>query len=133
MGLTNLPLFSALADKMRWHQERQSLLAQNIANAETPGYRGQDLKPFTVDTSERPLPMMAAGGGSSDHLPLSAFGTSGAFGAGRTGFEITPDGNQVTLEDEMMKVTGNQLDYQAATTLYSRSMRILKVALGRSA
>ena len=48
-------------------------------------------------------------------------------------FEITPEGNGVTLEDEMMKVTSNQMDYQAVTTLYSRSLRLLKTALGRTA
>jgi flagellar basal-body rod protein FlgB len=46
-------------------------------------------------------------------------------------FEITPEGNGVTLEDEMMKVASNQMDYQAATTLYTRSMRLIKTAIGR--
>ena len=57
-----------------------------------------------------------------------------AFGAQRmANFEITPEGNGVTLEDEMMKVASNQIDYQAVTALYSRSIRILKTALGRQA
>ena len=38
MGLSNISLFQALADKMRWHQARQGVLAENIANADTPGY-----------------------------------------------------------------------------------------------
>jgi len=46
MGFVQMPLLSALAEKMRWHQTRQSLLAENVANAETPGYRGKDLKAF---------------------------------------------------------------------------------------
>jgi flagellar basal body rod protein FlgG len=37
MGLMDTPVFSALTDKMRWHQTRQGLLAENVANAETPG------------------------------------------------------------------------------------------------
>ena len=47
-------------------------------------------------------------------------------------FEVTPEGNGVTLEDEMMKVTTNQMDYQAVTALYTRSIRMIKTALGRS-
>jgi flagellar basal-body rod protein FlgB len=48
-------------------------------------------------------------------------------------FEITPKGNGITLEDEMMKVTTNMMDYQAATSLYQKSVRILKTALGKTA
>ena len=48
-------------------------------------------------------------------------------------FEITPEGNGVTLEDEMMKVASNQIDYQTITAVYTRSLRILKSALGKSA
>ena len=48
-------------------------------------------------------------------------------------FEATPSGNAVTLEDEMMKVASNQMDYQMVTSLYTRSMRLLRVALGKQA
>lgn len=133
MGLTSLPLFSALSDKMRWHQQRQSLLAQNVANAETPGYRGQDLRPFTVERAEGQLAMTAPSGAAPGHIALAPIGGATGFAVGHSGFAVTPGGNSVTLEDEMMKVTGNQMDYQAVTTLYTRSMRLLKTALGRSA
>ncbi|HTM77292.1 MAG TPA: hypothetical protein VL133_06655 [Devosia sp.] len=43
MGLLDMPVFTALTDKMKWHQARQGLLAENVANAVTPGYRGRDL------------------------------------------------------------------------------------------
>ena len=55
-----------------------------------------------------------------------------ALGAQRmANFEITPEGNGVTLEDEMMKVTTNLMDYQAATSLYQKSIKILRTAMGR--
>jgi flagellar basal-body rod protein FlgB len=44
---------------------------------------------------------------------------------------VRPAGNAVDLESEMMKVAANQLDYQAATTLYSRSLGLLKTAIGK--
>jgi flagellar basal-body rod protein FlgB len=47
------------------------------------------------------------------------------------GFEIRPAGNSVGLEEQMIKVTSNQMDYQAATALYSRSRALIKTALGR--
>ena len=46
-------------------------------------------------------------------------------------FEVTPTGNAVNLENQMMKVAGNQMDYQVATTLYTRSLSLIKTALGK--
>ena len=67
-------------------------------------------------------------------MHFSATSGEGAFAAQRmANFEITPEGNGITLEDEMMKVTTNMMDYQAATSLYQKSIRILRVALGKNA
>src|SRR5690606_27548795 len=102
MGLMDMPVFSALTDKMRWHQVRQGLLAENVANAETPGYRGRDLKQFSVE--EMSL-MSSASLSTSATQPMhfSVGSGAGGFDAHRmASFEITPEGNGVTLEDEMM-------------------------------
>jgi flagellar basal-body rod protein FlgB len=135
MGLMNMPVFSALTDKMRWHQTRQGLLAENIANAETPGYRGRDLAQY--DYADRTTSMSSATVTTSATQPMH-FSVSSAegsiFDAQRmANFEITPEGNGVTLEDEMMKVTTNLMDYQAATSLYQKSLKILRTAMGRQA
>jgi flagellar basal-body rod protein FlgB len=59
-------------------------------------------------------------------------GGSGRFAMSRPGgYEIRPTGNAVSLEDEMIKVAANQMDYQAATTLYTRSIALIKTALGK--
>ena len=50
---------------------------------------------------------------------------------GKGGFETRPAGNAVNLEDEMLKVSANQMDYAAATSLYSRSLGLLKTAIGK--
>jgi len=135
MGLMNMPVFSALTDKMRWHQTRQGLLAENVANAETPGYRGRDLKQY--DFAARSGPMSSASLATLATRPMH-FSVSSGDGSGfdaqrMANFEVTPEGNGVTLEDEMMKVTTNMMDYQTATSLYQKSIRILKTALGKSA
>ena len=135
VGLMNLPVFTALADKMRWHQSRQGLLAENVANAETPGYRGRDLAQY--DFADRESGFSSAGVTTSATQPMHfsvASSEGGACGAQRmANFEITPEGNGITLEDEMMKVTTNLMDYQAATGLYTKSIKILRTALGRQA
>jgi flagellar basal-body rod protein FlgB len=47
------------------------------------------------------------------------------------GFETRPAGNAVSLEEEMMKVSANQMDYAAVTQLYSKSLQLIKLAIGK--
>lgn len=131
MPITDVPIFSMLRQRMQWHQERQKLLAENVANADTPSFRPRDLAP--LDFSGR---MPVAGGMSlarTDPAHISLSGSaSAAFEVQRGGsFEVRPSGNAVSLEDEMMKVAANQMDFQAATSLYSRSLGLFKTALGK--
>ncbi|MCB9994160.1 MAG: flagellar basal body rod protein FlgB [Hyphomicrobiaceae bacterium] len=134
MALSDLPIFSALKLKMQWHQTRQTILAENVANAETPGYLGRDLNAFRFadvldNQSTASVTTVAT---NPTHFSVGNTETDG-FGPRRMGaFEITPEGNAVVLEDEMMKVASNQMDYQTAASLYSRSLRLLRTALGRT-
>ena len=130
MQIGGVPLFQALADKMRWHQARQGVLAENIANADTPGYVERDLTAFSFGDAMKSTATLTTSTTSPTHISVSSGGLDG-FGSDSAPFEITPSGNGVTLEDEMMKVAGNDMDYQAVTALYTRSIRLLKVALGR--
>lgn len=131
MAVTDLPILSMLRGRMEWHQERQRVLAENVSNSDTPGFRPRDLKEPDFRTA-------AAGQTSGVTLIRSDpahFGTSGAdvrFQASADNkFDVRPAGNAVSLEDQMMKVAQNQLDYQAATALYTRSLNLLKTALGK--
>jgi flagellar basal-body rod protein FlgB len=132
MAMGDMPIFAALRNKMQWHQTRQTVLAENVANAETPGYRGRDLTQFNFDDHVR-TPNLSVATRATNAKHFSVGGSDATrFGAMRmNNFEIMPEGNGVTLEEEMMKVTTNQMDYQAATTLYTRSMRLMRIALGK--
>jgi flagellar basal-body rod protein FlgB len=131
----DIPLLTALADKMKWHQARQKLLAENVANAQTPGYRGQDLTPFSFEgyVRDRNVSKIATAATQPGHISVTGTGADGFGPRAAAGFEITPEGNSVTLEDEMMKVSSNQMDYQTITSLYTRSLRLLRTALGKDA
>ena len=132
MALGDLPIFTMLRNKMAWHQTRQRVLAENVANADTPNFRGQDLKQvdFAQDLRRvQPLPLTASVTNDA-HFAGAAMSSPMAFDTEKlSDFETTPDGNDVTLEDQMMKVTGNQMDYQAATTIYSRALGMLRTAV----
>lgn len=131
MAINDVPILSMLRSRMQWHQERQRVLAENVSNADTPGFRPSDLRELTFSR-----PAVA----TSSPVTL-ARSDPAHFGSaeGITRFQIEPNrngdmrpaGNAVNLEDEMMKVAQNQMDFQAATSLYSRSLGLIKTALGK--
>jgi flagellar basal-body rod protein FlgB len=131
LAITDLPLFAMLRTRMQWHQERQRVLAENVANADTPNFRPRDLAPLQferVQPARASLSLdrteathIAAVDGGSDRFRSSRFG----------GYDVSPTGNAVNLEDEMIKVAANQMDFQAATTLYTRSLGLIKTAIGK--
>jgi flagellar basal-body rod protein FlgB len=123
MAIAELPILSMLRARMQWHEVRQKLLAENVANADTPKFKPRDLTPLNLDGSAVQLSRT-----SPAHL-AGATGTS--FQADAKGYQVRSTGNSVNLEDEMLKVAANQMDYQAATTLYSRSLDLIKTALGK--
>jgi len=132
MSLDSIRLFSVLKRKMDWHQTRQTLLAENVANADTPDFEGRDLAPFKLSMNDHIKAMAPVGVARTDkgHIGGTLMSTDSSFRASNgNGWEITPEGNGVVLEEQMMKVTGNAFDYQVASTLYSRSLGILKTAL----
>ena len=131
MPISNIPLFAMLRTRMQWHQERQRVLSENVANADTPGFRGRDLAPLKMDQSTPRVSGVTLVRTDASHQMASSTG-SGAFESIRDGGqEIRPAGNAVSLEEEMIKVAANQMDYQAATALYTRSLNLLKTALGK--
>jgi flagellar basal-body rod protein FlgB len=80
----------------------------------------------------RPSPLSTVVTDPSHIAVASADGGDGFTAQNLNSFEITPEGNGVTLEDEMMKVTNNQMDYQAVTSLYTRSLALIRTAIGAS-
>ena len=129
MAITDLPLFSMLRTRMQWHQERQRLLAENVSNSDTQGYRPRDLAPLQFD---RTMPTLAAIGLDRTEAAHIASSTASSSHASRFGgYDARPTGIAVNLEDEMIKVAANQMDYQAATTLYTKSLGLIKIAIGK--
>jgi flagellar basal-body rod protein FlgB len=135
MSINDIPALSVLRTKMQWHQERQRVLSENVSNSDTPNFKPRDLVEPKFDTggssaagSMGSLAMMKT---STSHIATSDNGQSFAQNR-KAGFETTPAGNAVNLEDEMLKVSANQMDYAAVTSLYSRSLHLLKTAIGKA-
>ncbi|MBE7246338.1 flagellar basal body rod protein FlgB [Methylobacterium sp. A49B] len=133
MALTDLPVLGMLRTRMQWAQARQGLIAENVANADMPGFRPRDLVAPRFDRAT------GAAVNASTTLALTSPAHIAPAGQGvgtdskrAKGFEIRPSGNGVNLEDEMMKAGENQSDYQLAASLYQHSLTTLKIAVGKS-
>ena len=129
MAIADIPILSMLRTRLEWAQQRQRVLAENVANADTPHFTPHDLAPPTFD--RRPAPSVQLAMTETGHLPgLEAVGR-GFQSTRDSGYATVPTGNAVNLEEEMMKVAANQMDYQAVTALYTRSLNLLKTAIGK--
>lgn len=137
MAISDLTVMRAIREKLKFHEQRQTVLADNVAHSTTPGHRGKDLKAPDF------FRMAAAGGPTGAAAPVRPALTNAGHLPGRVlstgrfkdetvaGYEVTPDGNAVVLEEQMMKIAENQMDFQMATSLYQRSVGILKTAIGK--
>jgi flagellar basal-body rod protein FlgB len=131
MAISDIPIFSMLRTRMQWHQERQRLLAENVSNADTPNFRPRDLAEPKFDRPAGPVAAPTLVRTNDAHIG-GALGGDASFRSNREQFQVRPAGNAVNLEDEMLKVAANQMDYQSATALYGRSLGLIKTAMGRS-
>ncbi len=131
MAITDIPLFSMLRSRMHWSQERQRVLAENVANADTPSYRPRDLAPLKFERTPQVARQLQLTRTEPTHVALAS-DTGSRFATARPGgYDVRPTGNAVNLEDEMIKVAANQMDFQQVATLYSRSLSLLKAAVGK--
>ena len=132
MAVSDIPILAMLRTRMAWHQERQRVLANNVANADTPKFKPRDLVPPDIGRTAPAAGPVALVRTDPMHLGASGAGGGSPFATDRRGgYEVHPTGNAVSLEEEMMKVAANQMDYQMVTTLYSRGLGLIKTALGK--
>jgi flagellar basal-body rod protein FlgB len=133
MDLANSPFFSLLRARLDHLSERQRLIAENIANATTPGYRPRDL-----DTSGFERLLASAGGGrglammrtNDGHMSLGG-GPPGAATpriVTRNDSEVTMDGNAVILEEEMTRAAETRLAFETGLALYQKGLDLVRLA-----
>lgn len=130
-------LITAIGDSLRQLSSRQRVIAQNIANADTPGYKARELAPQSfaglVDDGVGAMRVAAPTVDLSDRM--KGLGARNRLSSGTIiatdVSEVKPDGNSVTLEDELLKMGQVQADYAALTSLYRKQMGLIKTALGK--
>lgn len=133
MAFGKISVFEALGRRMDWLAQRQGVLAENIANSDTPGYVPRDIKeaPFEK-VIERALRPMAPRVTNPGHIDASIPPRSEPEAQeAKEKYETAPSGNAVVLEEQMVKVSDTQSSYRTMTNLYKKHKSMFLTALGR--
>lgn len=129
-------IFKALGAKMKYLHQRQTLISQNIANANTPNYRPKDLTEVdfgrvmshVLDDRMKRVRIASTQPG---HMPSPNAIENPRRDDQKQTYEVTPSGNAVILEEQSVKASQTQADYSLMTTIYSKNSGMIKMALGR--
>jgi flagellar basal-body rod protein FlgB len=129
MGTTHIDLFNLAEQRLAWADRRQAVLAQNVANANTPGYKPRDLRAFAdmLGGTSAVEPVRT----QPNHLTGSAGGVPGEV-VDRAHTQ-SPDGNGVTLDEQLLKVADTATTHQLVTTIYKTYLGMFGTALSRGA
>jgi len=127
MDPSSLPIFDLAEQRLAWTDRRQGVLAQNIANVNTPGWRAKDLRPFAEAMATAISPGLART--DPGHLAGTEDTAAESLLAPQAGAR-TPDGNAVSMDTELMKVANTAQAQQVATTLYRKYLSMFSLALG---
>ena len=130
-------LIDGIGARMRYLAERQRVVSENLANSETPGFKARDVAVPDFGS------MVDLGGSATIARPrvaiTPAMAALGARPGSSTGAildpdtsETKPDGNNVTLEDQLLKMGAVQADFATMTSLYRKQHAMLRTALGRN-
>ncbi len=139
MDLNSIPLMNAVVKKMGWLTQKQRMLSQNIANADTPGYapktlKPQDFKSLLAKAPQGPSGKTQIGVAMTDDRHMPGVGGTAEGKIVETkgdSYESTPNGNSVILEEQMMDLTNTQMEYGLMVSLYRKHIDILRASLGR--
>jgi flagellar basal-body rod protein FlgB len=132
VDLANSPFFGLLRTRLDQLSERQRLIAENIANASTPGYRPRD-----VDTSgfEAMVAARANASGATHMTRTNARhmtpggGSTAAPIVSRPDSETTIDGNQVVLEEQMARAAETRMQFETGIALYQKGLQLVRMAV----
>lgn len=134
MDIKNIALFQAMGAKMNYLSTRQGVIAQNIANSDTPDYRARDLTKVDFGavlqdvTGSKKIRMERT---SSDHMMPGGNMADAKNRKSRMTYEVAPAGNAVIIEEQMIKASKTTMDYNLITNLMRKNVSMIQTALGK--
>lgn len=129
MDPTRIALFDLAEKRLMWTAQRQSVLAANIANANTPGFQARDVESFAT---------VLAGSGPIEPVRTQPAHMAGTVPAGLASLITDPpearalDGNSVKLDQQLTEVADTETTQSLVTNIWKEYMGMFNTALGRS-
>ncbi len=131
MDLNTIPLFGAVKKRLNWLGQRQEILAQNIANADTPEYRAKDIQAFRFrDLLRSQNSVLRMASTQANHLTSPKRATDFKEFEVKKPYETAPNGNSVVLEEQMAMMSETSVGHKLTTNLYKKHLNMLRMALG---
>lgn len=124
--LSKIAVLRQASAQMEYQSHRQALVTENIANADTPGFRPRDLKPFDEQVRTARIDLAVS---SDRHLKGRAGG--GLADMQAKSYEVAPNGNGVVIEEQMLKMAAIQGTHQMASQIYRKGVELLRASFGR--
>lgn len=136
MTTENLSLFKALGAKMDYINQRQRIISQNISNADTPGYKPQDLVEVDFRSALKNIDKQRSRNvfvekTNNGHMTGPNDINDPDSRKQKKTYEVAPVGNAVIMEEQLIKSGRNMVDYNMMTNLYQKNVGMIKTALGR--
>ena len=130
MDPTKIGLFDLAAKRLAWAAQRQNVLASNVANANTPGFRARDIESFAAILSGNGAvaPAQTQLGHMPGTVPTGLASIAKDAPKGRA-----LDGNSVALDQQLTKVADTETTQTLVTTIWKKYVGMFNTALGRSA
>lgn len=131
MILDGITMVDTLKARMNYLQVRQSLIAQNVANADTPGVQAKDLAPFAANFEKTLAQAANMARTNASHITANP-DTQGQTKLDRQheGWELAPNGNSIVLEQEMIKANDTRAAYEMSNLVYSKHVAMTRAAFG---
>ncbi|MCV6597540.1 MAG: FlgB family protein [Mangrovicoccus sp.] len=126
----DLTLFRLASAKAEYAAHRQTVTAQNMAQADTPGYKARDLPPFS-EIYGAPRAELGLRVSHPAHFRQAAHSPELRPRPEILPGTATPNGNTVSLETEMIRASEIQRDHNLALTVYGSGLKLLRTAIGK--
>jgi flagellar basal-body rod protein FlgB len=121
-------LFDLLTQKMSYLNQKQAVIAENVANVDTPGYKQLELMPFSFGDALKQAAGSMATTDPRHILPASMAGTNAKTVKSKD-TDVLPSGNTVDIEQQMAEVSKTSMDYQTMAGIYRKMTSLFKIAI----
>lgn len=129
MTILKTPLLAGLAERLSFLAARSSVIAENIANADTPDYAARDLEKPSFQTLASTASLKTSEARHIARAPSSGAAAAGKIISAPDG-DASLNGNRVSLETQTLKLSGTRMEYQLASNVYRKGLDLVRIAVG---